>query len=106
MEENDYVDFVVTARHYKTRLTKKYMNRPVWQKQLPEDVVSALPGTVIRIMVKPGQQVEMGELVMIHEAMKMLNRIVAPVTGVVKEIYVREGDQVGKHHLMIKIEPK
>jgi biotin carboxyl carrier protein len=57
-------------------------------------------------VVKEGQEVEEGELLLIQEAMKMLNRILAPVAGVVKEIYVKEGDKIGKSHLMLKIEPK
>lgn len=105
-QENEYVDFVVTARKYKTLLTEKYKNRPVWQKRLPGDVMSNLPGTVRTILVKEGQEVEIGELLMIHEAMKMLNRVVAPVSGVISSLEVKEGDMIGKNHVMIKIEPK
>lgn len=105
-QENEYVDFVVTARKYKTLLTAKYKNRPVWQKPLPGDVLSNLPGTVMNILVKEGQEVEAGELLMIHEAMKMLNRVVAPVSGVISSLEVKEGDKIGKNHVMIKIEPK
>jgi pyruvate carboxylase subunit B len=101
-----YADFVVTARKYKTLLTKKYLNRPVWNKRPAGEIASALPGTVIRIVVNEGQQVEEGELVMIQDAMKMQNRILAPLSGIVKEIYVKEGDKIGKNCLMIKIDPK
>lgn len=104
--ENEYVDFVVTARKYKTLLTAKYQNRPVWHKPLPGEVVAHLPGTVIRILVEKGQEVEAGQLLMIHEAMKMQNRVVAPVAGVVAELNVAEGDKIVKNHLMVRIEPK
>jgi pyruvate carboxylase subunit B len=103
---NQYVDFVVTARKYKTLLTNKYLNRPVWNKHQLGEIMSALPGTVNRIVVKEGQPIEEGELVMIQEAMKMQNRILAPVSGTVKEIYVKEGDKISKNCLMIRIEPK
>lgn len=105
-KENEYVDFVVTARKYKTLLTTKYKNREMWYKPLPGDVIYSLPGTVRKIEVTEGQIVEIGQLLMIHEAMKMLNRIVAPVSGMVSEICVKEGDKIGKNHLMIRIEPK
>ncbi|MDR1556728.1 MAG: acetyl-CoA carboxylase biotin carboxyl carrier protein subunit [Tannerellaceae bacterium] len=105
-QNNQYVDFVVTARKYKTLLTNKYINRPVWSRRLPGEIMSALPGTLIRTLVKEGQQVEEGELVMILEAMKMENRILAPVSGIVKKIYIKEGDKISKNHLLIKIEPK
>jgi len=38
--------------------------------------------------------------------MKMLNRVVAPVNGKVTSVEVKEGEKIGKNHLMIKIEPK
>lgn len=104
--EEEYVDFVVTARKYKTLLTEKYKNRPVWQRPLEGDVISNLPGTIIKIEVAEGQVVEAGQLLLIYESMKMLNRVVAPVSGVVAELGVKEGDKITKNHLMVKIEPK
>lgn len=105
-KENKYVDFSIMAGTYKTRLNKKFCNRPQWHKPEPGDVLSNLPGTIIQIKVKKGEKVEAGQLLLIHEAMKMLNRIVAPVSGVVAEINVSVGDKIGKNHLMIKIENK
>lgn len=104
--ENNYVDFVVTARKYKTLLTNKYINRPVWEKHEPGEVLTGLPGTVMDIIVKKGQKVKEGELVMTIEAMKMINRIKSPVAGTVRDIFVKCGDKVEKNHLMLKIEPK
>jgi len=106
ISEANYVDFVVTARKYKTLLTKKYINRPVWEKHMPGEVLTGLPGTVIETFVKKGQKVKEGELIMTIEAMKMINRITSPVTGVVNAINVKIGDKVGKNHLMMKIEPE
>ena len=101
-QQEEYVDFVVTARKYKTLLTAKYKSRPMWHG----DVVSHLPGTIIKIMVEEGQAVEAGQLLLIHEAMKMQNRVVAPISGVVVELNVKEGDKITKNHLMVKIESK
>lgn len=103
---NEYVDFVVTARKYKTLLTAKYKNRSLWHKPQPGEVISHLPGTILKIEVQQGQEVEAGQLLMIHEAMKMQNRVVAPVAGIVAELNVAAGDKIGKNHLMVKIEPK
>ena len=69
-QQEEYVDFVVTARKYKTLLTAKYKSRPMWHKPSAGDVVSHLPGTIIKIMVEEGQAVEAGQLLLIHEAMK------------------------------------
>lgn len=103
---NEYVDFVVTARKYKTLLTAKYKNRPLWHKPQPGEVISHLPGTILKIEVQQGEEVEAGQLLMIHEAMKMQNRVVAPISGVVTELNVAVGDKIGKNHLMVKVEPK
>ena len=79
---------------------------PMWHKPSAGDVVSHLPGTIIKIMVEEGQAVEAGQLLLIHEAMKMQNRVVAPISGVVVELNVKEGDKITKNHLMVKIESK
>ena len=39
-QQEEYVDFVVTARKYKTLLTAKYKSRPMWHKPSAGDVVS------------------------------------------------------------------
>ena len=98
MEENkkELVDFVVTARKYKTTLTEKFKNRPVWHKPFPG----------VELEVKVGDEVEAGQLLLIHQAMKMLNRVVAPVAGVVEAVNVQIGEQIPKDHLMIRINPK
>ncbi|MDR0538012.1 MAG: acetyl-CoA carboxylase biotin carboxyl carrier protein subunit [Tannerellaceae bacterium] len=102
-DDKQYVDFVVTARKYKTLLTDKYRNRPFWNKTQPGEIFSALPGTIIEVVAHEGQDVSEGDLLLVLEAMKMQNRIIAPVAGVVREIFVKEGDKIGKHCLMMKI---
>lgn len=105
-KDNGWVDFVVTARKYKTTLTEKYKNRKVWHKPFIGDVISHLPGTIVKVVVKPGEEVEAGQLLLIHQAMKMYNRVVAPVAGTVVELDVKEGDKIPKDFLMVKIQPK
>ena len=105
-KENEWVDFAVTARKYKTKLTTKYKNRKVWHKPFIGDVISLLPGTIVKLEVSVGQEVKAGQLLLIHQAMKMYNQIVAPVSGKVVEVNVVEGEQIPKDHLMVKMEPK
>jgi acetyl-CoA/propionyl-CoA carboxylase biotin carboxyl carrier protein len=57
-------------------------------------VVSPLQGTVLRVNVKQGQEVEEGSVVCVIEAMKMENEITAPVAGKVEELSVSEGAAV------------
>lgn len=103
-KEKELVDFVVTARKYQTTLTEKFKNRPVWHKPYMGDVVSHLPGTIMELEVKEGDHVEAGQLLLIHEAMKMLNRVVAPVPGVVTKVNVTIGEHIPKDHLMVRID--
>lgn len=58
------------------------------------EVVSPMPGKVFKLVAKPGEQVAEGQVVMILEAMKMENEIVAPQAGTVDAILVKEGDLV------------
>ena len=57
-----------------------------------EKVASPLPGVIIEISVKEGQQVKAGQKVAILEAMKMENEIPAPKDGTVTDIHVHKGD--------------
>lgn len=59
-----------------------------------EQVEAYMPGRVVRILVEEGQQVEAGEGVLVLEAMKMENEILAEHGGTVKKILVEEGQAV------------
>ena len=67
-------------------------------------VVSApMPGRIIRVLVKPGDKVEAGQDVVILEAMKMENSIMASAGGTVKQLLVAEGDTVAADAQLIEI---
>ncbi len=89
---------------YQTRLTTKFRNRPIWQRPDVRKVDSIIPGNIQRIMVKEGDEVSPGTPMLILEAMKMRNEILSPLQGIIKKIYVSEGDMVPKNHLMIEFE--
>src|SRR5919202_1918109 len=57
-------------------------------------LVSPIQGTVLRVAVEQGAQVDEGALICVIEAMKMENEITAPVAGTVEELGVREGGAV------------
>ncbi|MCP9612928.1 acetyl-CoA carboxylase biotin carboxyl carrier protein subunit [Coprobacter tertius] len=103
-DKKKLVDFAVTARKYKTTLTQKFIDRPIWKKPVAGEVRSTLPGTVVSLAVKVGDKINAGDLLLVHEAMKMQNRILAPVSGVVSEIPVQEGEHLTKGALILKIE--
>ena len=57
-------------------------------------VTAIMPGTIIRYMLKEGDEVKTGDSVVILEAMKMENNIVAPAAGKIKAINFKPGDKV------------
>ena len=56
-----------------------------------EVVKSPMPGNILKINVTQGQSVQEGEVLMILEAMKMENEIVAPKSGTVAQLIVTKG---------------
>ena len=102
--ESEFIDFAITARKYKTLLTKKYKERKFWVNPSPYDIQSYIPGTIIQIFVKKGRVVKEGEPLLILESMKMQNRIDMPFTAKIKNIYVKEGERIAKDFLMIELE--
>ncbi len=67
-------------------------------------VTSPMPGKILRILVKEGEQVKTGQGLVVLEAMKMENEIPAPKDGVVKKILVKEGDTVDTGQPLIELE--
>ena len=63
-----------------------------------------MAGRVIAIMVRPGDQVSVGDEVCIVEAMKMEQSIRAVRNGVVKTIHVQPMDSVGANDPLIELE--
>lgn len=57
-------------------------------------VQSPLPGTILDVLVKVGDQVKEGQTVAILEAMKMENSITSDVDGTITSVDVRPGDSV------------
>ncbi|MGH0052948.1 MAG: biotin/lipoyl-containing protein, partial [Sphaerochaetaceae bacterium] len=57
-------------------------------------VNAPMPGLILRIDVKEGQQVKKNQVLLIMEAMKMENEIYAPCDGVVTKIAVSQGQQM------------
>ncbi|BDX36968.1 hypothetical protein CYCD_03230 [Tenuifilaceae bacterium CYCD] len=63
-----------------------------------------IPGTIVDVKVKAGQQVKQGDIMVILDAMKMHNRIIAPLNTTVKEVNVKPGDRVSKGFVMVVLD--
>ena len=62
-----------------------------------------MQGTIVKILVEVGQEVAVGQAVVVLEAMKMENQITADKAGTVKEIKVAQGDTVGAGDVVVII---
>ena len=69
----------------------------------PSHVGATMPGTVIKVLTKKGEKVNKGDHLMITEAMKMETTVQAPFTGVVKDIFVSNGEAIQTGDLLIEI---
>jgi biotin carboxyl carrier protein len=67
-------------------------------------LITQMPGKVVKLMKKEGDQVTKGETVLILEAMKMENEIKAGTDGVIKSVNVKEGQALEAGFLMVEIE--
>lgn len=67
-----------------------------------EQVISPMPGNILKVNVSEGQQVNAGDVVLILEAMKMENEIVAPSAGSIS-IKVKAGDTVDTDQLLAEV---
>jgi biotin carboxyl carrier protein len=67
------------------------------------NLLAPMPGMVVDYVVKPGDAVRAGDVVVILEAMKMENGLEAPVDGVVAEVFFAKGDSVPKDAVLLTI---
>jgi biotin carboxyl carrier protein len=88
---------------FETRVTRKFARRKPYQKKDPGIIKAAIPGVVAEILTKPGLPVKRGDILLILEAMKMLNRIMAPLDGEIKAIRVKKGEKVVKDQVLIEL---
>jgi 3-methylcrotonyl-CoA carboxylase alpha subunit len=61
-------------------------------------------GSIVRVLVEPGQTVEVGAALVVLEAMKMEHSIRAPEAGTVKALYCREGEMVSEGAVLVELE--
>jgi biotin carboxyl carrier protein len=69
-------------------------------------VCSPMPGKVVKIFVKEGDEVEKGQGLVIVEAMKMENEIRSPIKGRVEKVNFKPGDLVDASQSIIDIKPE
>ena len=66
-------------------------------------VTAPMQGLIVKVPVKSGDDVKLGDVVAVLEAMKMQNDIVTTVAGKVREVYVKEGEVVSPNQALLAI---
>ncbi len=67
-------------------------------------IVAPLPGNIMQIIVKVGDEVKKDDPLLIYEAMKMENKLLSEKDGIIKSIKVAPGDSVLQDDLLIEME--
>ena len=85
------------AKQAEARKSAKVEEKPVVpQEPITGELLSApMGGRIIEINVKPGQEVNPGDVMLVYEAMKMENDVTAEKKAVVKRIFVHVDEVVG-----------
>ena len=67
------------------------------------NVAAPMQGTIVKVLVEVGQEVKVGDPVVVLEAMKMENQLQAEKAGTVKSVNVKPGDKVGSGDVLVVI---
>ena len=67
-------------------------------------LTAPMNGSIVRVLVEAGQQVEAGTALVVLEAMKMEHSIRAPHAGTVKALYCREGEMVSEGAVLVELD--
>jgi len=82
---------------------RKYLEK-FKQISKTENILAPMPGKIMELLVEENTSVKEGEPILILEAMKMQNEIIAVVAGKIKKIHVKSGDNVAKDEVLMEIE--
>jgi len=103
-EEPEYQKLNIDDTIYKTIISHKFAKRVKWEKPDERKIYSYLPGTLIKLHVKAGDKVKLGQPLLVFEAMKMLNVVKSYKDGVIREIMVKPGDKFPKNRFLLEFE--
>lgn len=100
-KKQEYQGLNIDNTIYQTHISEKFANRKKYEPADISKVICFIPGTIVEIKVKIGDEVEEGQILLILEAMKMKNRIKCPASGKIRRILVEPGQRVAKGDLLV-----
>lgn len=69
-----------------------------------KDIKTSMPGRIVKVFLKEGEEVKEGQAVLVLEAMKMQNEIKSPQSGIITKINLAAGDSVETGSLLFSVE--
>jgi len=96
--------FIVDGDKYRTRLSKKYSLRKPYEPSDPKKITAFIPGTIKKVLISEGSRVKKGDKLLVLEAMKMNNSLLAPFEGTIGKVFVKPGQVVSKNQLLVELE--
>ncbi len=69
-------------------------------------ILAPMPGKIVSVKCKKGDQIQEGQDLVVFEAMKMENYFTSPVNGIITSVKVKENDSVTAKQILIEIEEK
>jgi biotin carboxyl carrier protein len=86
----------------RSKLPDAVANKPMTAESLKQ-VKAPLPGNIFKLLVKEGDVVKSGDVLLIMEAMKMENNILSEFGGTVKNLKIKEGQTVLQNDVLLEL---
>ncbi len=97
-------ELVIGGVTYETRYTTKFERRTAYIAPDPRLVRCVIPGVILTVSVRKGMRVNPGDPLLVLEAMKMQNEVVAGRPGTIRAVRVSPGDTVAKGGTLVEFE--
>ena len=111
VKENGYrtIVFDLNGMHREVEVKDNNYAGSIKQVELADmdnllEIGASIPGKVIKVLVKEGEEVEEHQPLIVIEAMKMETNIVSKTNGKIKSIKVKEGEMVSDKQLLMTLE--
>jgi len=84
-------------------LSKSKKNKDIGSHNGLNNIIAPMPGKIVKVFVREGQKVKVGEIVLIISAMKMESEFKSLIDGVVKKVHINDNDIVNGNQLLVEI---
>jgi biotin carboxyl carrier protein len=103
IDTGKFIQLEVDDAQYQTFSTRKFEKRKGYIRYDAKKIHAFIPGMVVQLCCEVGQTLKEGDTLLVLEAMKMRNAILASCDGTVRGIFVKTGDKVAKGKLLLEM---